>query len=101
MIEYASKFVELSRYVHAAIDTVIKRNEKFILGLRPEIASVTLPHLHDPCNVIVEMAIRHEEMIAAYGKEKQIETKSSLGKKRKFFKKKGTLKGEASKNAKV
>ena len=43
---------------------VVKRNEKFISRLKPELAKATLPHLRDLCDVVVEMALRQEEMLA-------------------------------------
>lgn len=98
VIEYATKFNELSKYGYVTIDTVIKRNEKFIGGLKPKIARATVPHLHDP---VVEMEISNEEMLSVFGKEKQVETQDSQGKKRKFFKEKGAHKGRAAKKGKA
>ena len=58
VLEYASRFEELARYGYAAVDTVLKRNEKFIRGLKPELARATLPHIKDLCDVVVEIALR-------------------------------------------
>lgn len=57
ILEYSAKFDELSKYGYATIDTVIKRNEKFIRGLRSKMAKAPMPHLRDPSNIVVEMAI--------------------------------------------
>ena len=54
------RFKELSEYGYAMMDTVIKRNKKFIHGLRLKLAGATLPNLRDPCDVVVEMALRNE-----------------------------------------
>ena len=64
VVEYVTKFEELSRYGYTTSDTVLKRTEKFIRGLKPELARATLPHIRDPCDVVVEMALRHEETLA-------------------------------------
>ena len=64
VLEYATRFEDLSRYIYATVDIVIKRNYKFIYGLKPELAKATLPHINDPCDVVVEMALRQEEMLA-------------------------------------
>ena len=73
IVEYATKFKELSRYGYAVIDTDIKRNE-FIRGPRPKLARMTMTHVRDPCNIVVEMAILHEELLADLAKEKIVET---------------------------
>ena len=99
VIDYATKFDELSRYGYATIYTVIKRNEKFIRGLKPEIAMATMPHLLDSSTIVVEMETWNEEKLSTYGKEKQVGTHDSQGKKRKFFKKKGAQKEGAIKMA--
>lgn len=63
----------------------MKRNEKFIRGLKPELARATLPHIKDPCDVVVEMALRHEEMLASLEKNTAKEDHVGKGQKRKFF----------------
>ena len=52
---------------------MIKWNEKFIRGLNPELARAMLPHIRDPCDVVVEMALRHEEMLAFLERNKSKE----------------------------
>lgn len=65
--------------------TVIKRNEKFIYGLRPELAAVTLSHLMDPCDVVVKTTLRNEEMLS---NNKPTESQGGQNQKRKFYQKK-------------
>lgn len=76
VLEYATRFEELARYGYATVNIAIKRNEKFIRGLNPELARAMLSHIRDPCHVVVEMALRHEEMLAFLernkGKEVQV-----------------------------
>lgn len=58
MLEFATRFEELSWYWYATVDVVIKRNEKFIHGPRSKLARGSLPYLRDPCDVIVEMTAK-------------------------------------------
>lgn len=69
VLQYAERFEELARYGYATVDTVMKRNEKFIRGLKSELARATLPHIRDPCDVVVEMALRQEEALACFEKK--------------------------------
>ena len=62
---------------------------------------MTMTHVCDPCNIVVEMPIHHEELLADLAKEKSVETQGSQGKKRKFFKKKGAQNGDTAKKSKA
>ena len=70
IVEYARKFEELARYGYASVDTVLKRNEKFIRGLKPELASATLSHLRNPSGIVVEMVVRQEEVLESLEKSR-------------------------------
>lgn len=63
---------------------IIKRNEKFIYGLRLELAKATLPYTRDPCDVVVEMALRNEEMLIFHDSNKAKETQSGRPRREKF-----------------
>ena len=63
-------------------------------------ASATLSHLRDPSDIVVEMAIRQEEVLESLKKSKAKEVQVGQGQKRKFFPKKGAQKGGAAKKAK-
>ena len=56
--EYARKFEELARYWYASVVIVLKRNEKFIKGLKPELANATFSHLRYSSDIIVVMDLR-------------------------------------------
>lgn len=71
--EYAGRFEELARYGYTPIDTVIKRNEKFIKGLKPKLDGATLPHIRDLCDMVVEIALRHEGTLTCQEKNKEKE----------------------------
>ena len=97
VLEYAIRFEELTRYGYATMDIVIKRNKKFICGLRPELTRENLPHLRDLCDVVVEIALRNEEMAAFFGSNffgsnKEVEAQGGQNQKRKFFNRKGVQK---------
>lgn len=100
VLEYATRFDELARCGYATIDIVIKRNEKFIRGLKPELAKAMLRHIRDSSDV-VEMALRNEETQAFLERNKAKEAQGGQSKKRKFFHKKGAQKGGAAKKGKA
>ena len=101
VLEYARRFEELARYGYATVDTNIKRNEKFIRGMKPELTRAMLLHIRDPCDVVVEMALRNEEMLAFLERNKAKEVQVGQSQKRKFFHKKGAHKGGAAKKGKA
>ena len=92
MLEYATGFEELSRYGYATIDTIIKRHEKSISELKPKLAKATLSHIRDTFNVLVEMALRQEEMSAFLNGNKAWGAQGGQNQKRKYFHKKGAQK---------
>ena len=57
VLEYATRFEELVRYGYATVDTVIERNKKFFVGLKPELARAAFPHIRDPYDVVVDIAL--------------------------------------------
>ena len=63
----------------------MKRNEKFIRRLKNELARATLPHIRDPSNVVVEMALRHKEILDSLEKSKANDVQVGQNHKRKFF----------------
>ena len=62
---------------------------------------MAMTHIRKPCHVVVEMTIRHEEMLSVSAQEKPFESQGLRGKKRTFFKRKGSHKGDAAKKAKA
>ena len=73
MLECVTRFKELSRYGYATVDTMIKRNEKFIGGLKLKLARATLLHLRDPYNAVVEMALGNKDMFSLFSNNKPVE----------------------------
>ena len=88
VVKYAAKFDELSRYGYALVDTDVRRNERFIRGLRPELGRMAMTHIREPYHVMVEIAFRHEEMLVVSVREKPVESQVRQGRKMKLFMKK-------------
>ncbi|CAL5342114.1 unnamed protein product [Camellia sinensis] len=74
VIEYVTKFNELSRYAPYLIDTQEKKNEKFIKGLNHYLSKSLIPFDAEPFDKVLDLALKYEE------KEKQFkEGKAKVG----------------------
>ena len=58
--EYERKFNELSKFGPGLIDTPLLKNEKFILGARPEYYDLLTGHTHCTFTELVDYALRYE-----------------------------------------
>ncbi|XP_028105427.1 uncharacterized protein LOC114304472 [Camellia sinensis] len=61
MIEYVTKFNELSRYAPYLVDTQEKKNEKFIKGLNHYLSKSRIPFDVEPFDRVLDLALKYEE----------------------------------------
>lgn len=74
MLEYVKEFEKLSKHGHGILNTLLKKNKMFIRGLMQEIARATIPRRRDPFNVMVDMAMRNEDLLASFGENQSMKT---------------------------
>ena len=61
--EYETKFNELSRFGQGLIDTTLKKNEMFVLGMREEFQEKMTAHIKGSFVDLVDMALRYEVLV--------------------------------------
>ena len=61
MIEYVTKFNELSRYAPYLVDTQEKKNEKFIKGLNHNLSKSLIPFDAEPFDRVLDLALKYDD----------------------------------------
>ena len=74
--EYVKKFNELSQYAPRLIDTEVKKNEKFIDGLRHHLSKPVLPAESEPLNKVVDLALKFKRKEQTFQVEKSARAKT-------------------------